>query len=48
MSALFEAALVNEDFGEPGLYVDFRDARRALLFDVGELGALSMNQDSRW
>lgn len=40
MSALFEAALVNEDFGEPGLYVDFRDARRALLFDVGELGAL--------
>ncbi len=41
MTTLFEARLVNDDFGEPGLYVDFRDERRALLFDVGDIGALA-------
>jgi ribonuclease Z len=37
---LFEARLTNEAFGDPGIYVDFRDERRALLFDVGDIGAL--------
>ena len=40
MHPLFEARLVNGEFGDPGLYVDFRDERRALLFDVGDLAAL--------
>jgi ribonuclease Z len=34
---LLEARLVAEDHGEPGLFVDFRDERRALLFDLGDL-----------
>jgi len=37
---LFEARLVNGPLGDPGLYVDFRDERRALLFDLGDIAAL--------
>jgi ribonuclease Z len=37
---LFEPALLNDQFGDPGLYVDFRDARRALLFDFGDVSRL--------
>lgn len=40
MHTLFEARLVNDAFGDPGLYVDFRDERRALLFDLGDISAL--------
>jgi len=40
-SHLFEPRLVNDAFGDPGLYVDFRDERRALLVDVGDIGALA-------
>jgi len=40
MRHLFEPRLVNDEFGDPALYVDFRDERRALLFDLGDIGAL--------
>jgi len=40
MHYLFEAHLVNDAFGDPGLYVDFRDERRALLFDLGDISIL--------
>jgi len=40
MRHLFEPRLVNDAFGDPGLYVDFRDERRALLFDLGNIDTL--------
>ncbi|QCP50744.1 ribonuclease Z [Trinickia violacea] len=44
MHALFEPSLVNDAFGDPGLYVDFRDERRALLFDLGDISRLLPRQ----
>ena len=40
MRRMLSAELVNGTFGDPALYIDFRDARRALLFDLGDIGAL--------
>jgi len=40
MSSLFDHQLVNDTFGDPALYVGFRDERRALLFDLGDVSAL--------
>ena len=40
MRGIFEPRLVNDAFGDPGLYVDFRDERRALLFDLGNITGL--------
>jgi ribonuclease Z len=40
MRHLFEARLVNDPFGDPGLYVDLRDERRALLFDLCDIAVL--------
>jgi len=37
---LISAELVNGVFGDPALYLDFRDEKRALLFDVGDIGRL--------
>ncbi|NOV22094.1 MBL fold metallo-hydrolase [Cupriavidus necator] len=40
MRPLLEARLVNDAFGDPGLFVDFVDERRALLFDLGDIARL--------
>lgn len=40
MRSTFRPELVNEAFGNPGLYVDFKFEKQALLFDLGDLAAL--------
>jgi len=40
MRRLFEPRLVNDAFGDPGLYLDFCDERRALLLDLGDIAVL--------
>jgi ribonuclease Z len=40
MRPIVSAELVNGAFGDPALFLDFRYAKRALLFDLGDLGAL--------
>lgn len=41
MKPLVQAALVNDRFGDPGIYLDFLFQRRALLFDLGDISALA-------
>jgi ribonuclease Z len=40
MTPRFHPHLVNGPFGDPAVYVDFLHERRALLFDLGQIGAL--------
>jgi ribonuclease Z len=41
MRPIVIAGLVNGVFGDPALYLDFRFEKRALLFDLGDVGALA-------
>jgi ribonuclease Z len=41
MRTMLSPELVNQPFGDPGLYVDFNFESRALLFDLGDLAALA-------
>jgi ribonuclease Z len=39
--AMYSAALINDPFGDPGVYIECRYRREAILFDLGDLHLLS-------
>lgn len=40
MRPVFDAVLVNRTFGDPGVLIDLKFERRALLFDIGDVSGL--------
>jgi hypothetical protein len=47
MRPVFEPRLVNDAFGDPGLYVDFRDEQSAPTFDIGDVCGLPPREPQR-
>jgi ribonuclease Z len=44
MTLLFHPQLVNGPLGDPALFIDMKFAKRAMLFDIGEIRSLSPRQ----
>ncbi|WP_417681735.1 ribonuclease Z [Roseibium sp.] len=44
MRPKFHPSLVNDRFGDPALFIDFLQERRAILFDLGDIHTLSPRQ----
>ena len=40
MRSIFNAELINRAFGDPGVYIDLKFERRAILFDIGDITRL--------
>ena len=40
MRPIFHADLINRPFGDPGVFIDLKFERRAILFDIGDIAVL--------